>query len=190
MAQVSFELDTQQMITLLNRVRDRAPVAAARAINKSAKSAKTVLVRAVAADVGLPQRKIRDQLVLVDARPGPRPEAKLRVSKRRLTLIRFVTPSTAARYARGRSPKPPLRARLGALGTRTYPGAFVRRIGGQQQVLKRVTYPGGKRLPIRVLRGPSLAKVFVKHWRKGVVRFREQLPKNLASEMRFAARGR
>ena len=40
MAQVSFDLDTKQMIMLINKVRDRAPKAASRALNKSAKSAK------------------------------------------------------------------------------------------------------------------------------------------------------
>lgn len=190
MAKIDFELDDSQMVALINRVRDRAPHVAARAINKSAKSAKTVLVRAVSKDIGIKQKDVRPALDLKDARPSRNPEARFRISKRRLTLARFVTPATIRKYSQPSPTKTPLKAKIGKLGRRSYPGAFVRTLSGNPQVVRRATYPGGPRLPIVVLRGPSLARVFLVHWPEGVRRFRDQLPKNINSELRFAARGR
>lgn len=179
MAKASFELDTTQLIALLNDVRDQAPTVAARALNKSAKSAKTAMVKVVRADVGLKAGTVRDAITLVEARPGPEPTAKLRVSKKRIPLIEF-----NARQLKRAGVKANLKG-----GARTYPGAFIARTkSGHRGVFKRKTYPRGPRLPIVQLRGPSLAKVFVKHWKIGVARFREQLPKNLSSELRFQSR--
>lgn len=177
MAQVNLQLDTKDWDRLIRRVRDRAPVAVARAVNKSATSARTALVRAVAKDVGLTQKTIRPQIVLGAARPGRNPAATLRVPTKRIPLIKF----GAKQFSYG------VRARLKG-GAQKYPGAFVATMrSGHTGVFRR---RGKPRLPIAELHGPSLGRVFRNNWNVGVERFREQLPKNLEREFRFASRGR
>ena len=181
MATAGFELDTKSMERLLRTTRARLPKVAARVVNKSAKSTKVAMVKAVRTDLGLKAGVVRDAIKMTNARPGRNPTAKLGTSPERIPLIDF----GAIQLKRAG-----VRARLKG-GAKTYRGAFIATLpGGHRGVLKRSTYPGGARLPIRELHGPSLAKVFVKKWRVGVKRFREQIRKNIVSELRFASRGR
>lgn len=177
MARVSVELDMKGMIQVINSTQEAVRVGTARAINRSAASARTALVRAVAKDVGLTQKAVRPQMVLREARPGPDPKATLSVSSKRIPLIKF----GAKQFSYG------VRAKLKG-GAKKYPGAFVATMrSGHTGVFRR---RGKARLPITELHGPSLGKVFAKHWSVGIARFREQLPKNLSRELRFASRRR
>ena len=194
MATASFKLDTRDMVRLITKVRERAPRAIARAINKSAKSTKTAMVKAVREDMGLKAKDVRDGLVLRQARPGRNPTARIIVSKKPIPLIAFG--GTQLKRAGWRS-----RMKGGA---RTYPGAFKATMQSGDVGVFRLDKERAKtntgrdrrgrlkrgRLPIFELHGPSLAKVFAKKWRVGVKRYRQQLAKNLKSEIRFASRGR
>ena len=76
-------------------------------------------------------------------------------------------------------------AKVGPSRTR-YPHAFLAQMrSGHLGVFQRV---GRTRLPIRELRGPSIAHVFGKYVAVGIARGEEQLKKNLQSEFRFALR--
>lgn len=174
----TFVLDNREVLGALNRLGSGVPRALARAVNKSAKSARTAQVKAVREDVGgLKAKDVRDAIRIEEARPDSNPAAKLTVSKRRLPLIKFG--GTQLKRAGWRS-------RLKG-GTKTIPGAFQARMpSGHVGVFKRRIYPGGPRLHVDELKGPSLAKSFAKTWpANGRARYREQLPKNLAHELRF-----
>ena len=178
MATASFELDTRDMVRLVTKVRDRAPRAISRALNKSAKSAKTAMVKAVREDMGLKARDVNKGLIFRASRPSRDPVAKIEISPFRVPLIKFGgTQLKRAGY----------KSRLKG-GSGTIPHAFEATMkSGHVGVFKRA---GKERLKINELFGPSIGKVFAKKWRVGVKRFREQLPKNLRNEIRFASRGR
>ena len=185
----SFELDTRELIAVLNDTKGRIPKAAATAVNRSAKSVKTAMVKVVREDVGLKAKDVRDAIRFRQAKPSSDPAAQLRVSKKRIPLIRFGgTPLKRAGW----------RSRMKG-GTKTIPGGFKAKMrSGHVGVFRRKKETrsrwgmpwGSPELPIRELHGPSLAKPFAKHWRVGARRYREQLPKNLKSALRFAHRGR
>lgn len=176
MATASFELDTRDMVRRINRLAGKkGRVVLARALNKSAKSAKTAMVKVVRADVGKLKAEDARKEIKFDRAIAARArlEAKITVSKKRIPLIKFGgTPLKRAGY----------KSRL--KGSGTIKGGFVRAgKGGRQAVFKRL---GKGRLPVVELKGPSLAKVFSKHWKTvGEKRYREQLAKNLRSELAF-----
>ena len=178
MATASFQIDPRDAVQLVTRIRGDMPKVIARAINKSGKSAKTAMVKAVRTDMGLKAKDVRDGLVFRPARFERNPTAKIVVSAKRISLIKFGgTQLKRAGY----------KSRLKG-GAGTIKGAFVATIGGEKKVVIR---KGKTRTPTRTLRGPSLGKVFAKHWPTvGAKRYREQMAKNLKSEIRFAARGR
>jgi hypothetical protein len=203
MAKVSLELDTTDVIRILNDTRGNVPRAAATGINRATKQVRTVMVRAVREDVGLKAKAVRDAMIFKPAVPSPDPAARLAVSKRRLSLIHWSTRQTPNRGAR----RTPVRTRLKG-GTQTIPGAFIERgrhtkSGGLRsgtpatQIFRRVHHPGrsprrssahGGELPLRALKGPSLARPFARHWRKGVKKFREVIPGHISRALRFARR--
>ena len=176
MATASFELDTSQLLGLV-KFRKDIPKIKARAINKSAKSTKTAMVKVVRADLGkLSAKNARDGLRLRAARFTRDPAASIIVSTKRISLFKF----GGTQLKRG------WKTRL--KGGTLVPGSFKATIGGETKVLRR---KGRKRIPTKTLRGPSLGKVFAKHWKAvGVKRYREQIAKNLRSEIKFATRRR
>jgi hypothetical protein len=173
----------------LRQLRERAPEAIVRALNRAIDSAKVAGARAVAADMGFPVTRAREEILVRHARVG-HPVASLRASAKRIPLVHFKASGPEPSRGRGRG----VTARV--KGTRVrYPDAFIatmrsghrgvfRRVGGERRS------PGGwgKNLPIRELKGPSIWKVFQNHRAVALARGREQLVKNLRSELRFALR--
>lgn len=174
-----YELRAHQLQDLLARARTETPTATARALNRSAVSVRAAMASAVKADVGaLKVGAVKDKIEIREANPGPRPEASLRVSKRRIALMAF----GARQFSYG------VRARLKG-GADRIPGAFVATMpSGHTGVFKR---RGRARLHIDERFGPSLARPFARLWPDvGRRKFVEVLPKNLRSESRFLARSR
>jgi hypothetical protein len=175
----------------LRQLRERAPEAIVRALNRAIDSAKVAAAREVAGDMGLPVSRVRDQIIVRRAARG-HASASLRASAERIPLYHFkASPKEPPSRGRGRG----VTARV--KGTRVlYRGAFVARMrSGHVGVFRRLgagerRSPGGwgKNLPIVQLRGPSIWKVFREHRAVALARGREQLVKNLRSELRFALR--
>ena len=176
MATATLQLDSRQVVAAMTKLRTQMPRILARALNKSATSARTAMVTAVREDAGLKAGTVRSSIEMEKARPGSNPTAKLKMSQKRIPLIEF-----NARQLKRAGVKANLKG-----GAKTYPGAFIATMpGGHRGVYKRA---GAARLPLKAeLKGPSIAKVFVKKWRVGVLRFREQLPKNIKAEINFAS---
>jgi len=200
----------------IDQLRQNAPSAFARALNRSIASAKTVMVREVSQDAGLTATDVRGRIFVREASPPDRLVAQLTASAKPIPLIDYR--ATGPEPSRGKGHG--VRARLKG-GAGRYPRAFIatmrsghrgvferlnankasasRRLGAEFRAMKRKTalarfqaaVAGGTtagRLPIYELHGPSIARVFAKHVAVGLARGREQLIKNLQSELRFAMR--
>lgn len=155
----------------------QAPLAAARALNRSGSSVQTAAVRAVAGDLKIAQK---------DVRPAMRLE---RATARSLVARLVVTGKRIALYAfRARQTRQGVTYDLGR-GRRVALGAFIARMGtGHVGVFRRRT---AKRLPLsRELMGPSLPHVFTA---AAIAAERERLAhellqKNLRHEIAFLGR--
>jgi len=161
----------------LRELADKAPLAVARALNKTIRSVQTQTVRAIAADVGLAQKDVRKGLTL-ELATRQRLLARLAVSTRRIGLHAF----RARQTKRGVTYKLP-----GGRGR--VPSGFIARMkSGHVGVFKRW---GPKRLPITELRGPSLGRVFESKVAQVLKQSVRQLfDKYLAHEIDFLRRGR
>ena len=171
---VAVHFNPAQVLRASRKLRRKWPRVQARAINKSARSTRTAMVKAVRQNVGgLKAGEVRKAIEYKKAHPNQRhPNAQLWISKKRLTLGRF----GVRQFSYG------VRARLKG-GAVKYPGAFVRRLDGHEQALRRLEQ---SRYPVAVLRGPSLAQAFAAEWSVGRKRYKEQIRKNLAHEIKFA----
>jgi hypothetical protein len=187
MASFILKFNTKDAERAMQRLRERAPQAIARALNRSAASARTAMVRVISQDTGISQADLRgtttrnrriwtrdatatDQQVTVYATSAPIP----------LIDYRATGPEPSRGKGRG------VRARLKG-GAGRYPRAFIATMGsGHRGVFERPR--SSRRLPIYELHGPSIAHVWEKHAAIGVARGQEQLVKNLQSEFRFALR--
>ena len=170
-------LNTTSSDSALAKLKARAPLAMARAINRSIASGKTLMVRLVSVDMGLKQADIRDKIVVVSATPD-RLMAQLRASAKRIPLIDFKARGPEPSRGRGRG----VTAKMPG-GKGRYPNAFIAQMSsGHRGVFAR---SDRRRLPIRELFGPSIAFVFSKHVEQGQARALEQLEKNIQSEFRF-----
>lgn len=160
----------------LNRLTQRFPQAVSRALSRSATSARVVMVRAVAADLGLKQADVQVHVVVkvgTEFLKADEMKAQVIATGARIGLYKF----------KARQTKTGVSARLPG-GVGRYPGAFIARMHtGHVGVFKRA---GRTRLPIRELFGPSIPKVFEKFIPMGLARGQEQLAKNLVHEFRFA----
>src|SRR5262249_22753982 len=144
---VSVKGDTIRMTQALEKMRDRAPLAVARALNRTIDSARTQATRSISEDLGgIRQADVRKGLETTRANQG-RLEATLRVRGRRIPRI-----ACRARQTRtGVSYKLP----TGAGFVRSAFLATMR--SGHTGVFRRIGTP---RLPIVELKGPSLPRVF------------------------------
>lgn len=166
----------------IDRLKEKAPIAIARALNKSIASAKTVMVRVIGQDMGLKAVDVRDRIGLRPATANHH-VATLYAHASRIPLIDFNAKST----------KSGVIYRIGSGGRQRISNAFIARVKGP--LPSGVVSPGhtgvfvrrGKtRLPIDQLFGPSIWGVFKKNEAVGIARGQEQLEKNLKSEFRFA----
>jgi predicted transcriptional regulator len=156
---------------------------AARAINRALASGQTVGVREVARDLKLRQADVR-KFVKVEPATKFKLLGRIYASAKRLPVILF-----GARQTRSG-----VTART---AQRTYPGAFIATMGsGHTGVFMRKTPTrsrkgkprGSPALPIRELFTVSIAHVFIKHLAAIRARAIEQLAKNLAHEVKRAAK--
>jgi hypothetical protein len=174
----------------LNFQRLKQPNAIARALNRSIGSASTIMSREMAGDLGLKVGDVKTEMRVKEARPDDL-VARLSVSGKRIPLIKFGAKGPEPSRGRGRG----VTARLSG-GRNRYPNAFIATVGSghrgvfirKASLLRKSPGAWGKNLPITELRGPSLPHVFRKFLPIGLARGQEQLAKNLAHELSFAAR--
>jgi hypothetical protein len=194
---ITVQLNTTQTARAMRRLTAKAPAAIARAVNRSAASGKTVMVRIVAKDMGLKQAYIRERIAIVPAQPGVRPVALITARKKPIPLIAFGARGPVPSRGQGRG----VTARNPG-GAGRYPHAFIAKVrypakGGEglhvgvferkQGAKRRGPKPHRSQLPIRQLYGPSVAHVAVKQAAPAALaRALEQLEKNLRHELRFA----
>lgn len=182
--QFQLTVDTRSVAEALEGIKDGAPKAIARALNRSIKSAGTLAVRLMAADLGITQAAIRKYGALrTDEATWSNLVARFSVLGSRIPLIAF----------RARQTKTGVAYRLGP-GRESVAHAFLATVGaGHEGVfirssLERPVRRGRHRawLPIRELRGPSLPHVLVKQWeRQARAQAAEMLQKNLDHEVEF-----
>jgi hypothetical protein len=157
---------------------DKAPLAVARALNRSIASVQTAAVRDMAKDLNLAQKDVRKGLEITKATRQSL-LATLRVTSKRLLLMAFGARQTAkgVTYNLGR-------------GRTLAEGAFIAAMkSGHVGVFRRV---GRARLPLtRELRGPSLPHVFtaerIRAAREALAQ--DLLRKNLTHEVEFLVSG-
>lgn len=176
-ATVELTFNSAEWNRAVSRLAAQYPDAAKRAVNRSVTSARVVMLREVAADLGLRQGDVSDRINTRGAIQvtEDRIVGRIIASGSRIPLFRFRARQTAAGVT----------ARLPG-GAGRYPSAFIATMkSGHKGVFLR---KGPKRLPIVELFGPSVPKVFEKYIPVGAARALEQLKKNLVSEFRHALR--
>ncbi len=165
---------------------DRAIV---RALNRSIGSGRTVMTRAIAADLGLRAKDVRDKIRLTEA-TQTRPEASIGASLKRIPLINFRARGSEPSRGKGRG----VTYRIGAVTGRIESGFIATMSSGHRGVFERKNAAGstrksrgawGPNLPIKEKFGPSLGRVFGKYRPAGIARVREQFLKNFGHELRF-----
>jgi hypothetical protein len=175
---------------IARRLQGKAPAAIARALNRSAGSGVTVLVRKSAADLGIKQAFVRDRIKVKPAQPGPSPVATITATAKRLPVYAF-SPSPKLPPSKGRGRGVSWRGK----GRRvSEPSAFIARTrSGHVGVFTRAGESSrrsvgawSKNLPIRELLGPSVWHVATKHTEEARARAMEQLVKNVRHELRYA----
>lgn len=189
MTVIDLNLNIAQTLAAARRLQAKAPIAVARAVNKSMASGMTVNVRLTAKDLGIKQSFVRDRLKFRRATATGQPTATLTATAARVPVMAF-SPNPSVGPSRGKGRGVSWRSK----GRRVRdPQAFVATVGGQHTgVFKRVGASRrsrgawSKNLPIRELMGPSIWLVAVKHAPETLARAQEQLTKNLKSELKFA----
>lgn len=168
--------DVRAVEDRLSQLRDGGLLATARALNRTLQQVRTVATRAVAEDLGITQKAVRDGLRLQQASRGDL-RASIHVSGQRIPLIQF----RARQTSRGVAYRLPG-------GRSDAPGAFIATMkSGHRGVFRRRSRP---RLPIDELRGPSLPHVFTQRRIDQAMRdtATRVFPDNLAHEIEHASR--
>lgn len=144
-----------------------------RAINRTLTSSRSPVTKLVAADMGLQQKVVREQITITTAKDsGQAPHGSLSASAKRIPLIQFKARQTRS----GVNAKFP-----GGAGK--YKSAFiVSTKTGHTGVFKR---DGDSRLPITQLHGPSIYHAFQKHATVAQARALENLDKNFQHEFDY-----
>jgi hypothetical protein len=166
----------QDLHRALRELREQSPRAVTRALNRTIESVQTQAGREVAAETGLPVRKVRASMRVIRATFSTL-RAALQVRGVRIPLIEFHARQTRSgvsyRLPRGRG---------------SAPSAFIATMAsGHQGVFKR---RAKARLPITELFGPSLPKAFLQdRVRQALERVAASgLAKNLQHEIDFLLR--
>ena len=184
MPSVVLALDTSTTERAFARMKERAPYAIARALNRAAQSATTAMIRAISQDTGVKQADLRGstkrnrRIWSSEARPD-RPICTVFATTERIPLMDFGARGPEPSRGKGRGVRAGLRG-----GARTYRNAFIATMSsGHKGVFQRS--PGARRLPVYELRGPSIYHVWKKHETIGMARAKEQAVKNLQHEFRW-----
>lgn len=184
---LQLKFNTRDWSRGLTKLRDKAPLAMARALNRSTITARTVMVRATASDIGLKQADVKAAITTRNATPD-RLVAQVEAKGAQIPLIKFG--ANGQRPSRGRGRGVTYR---GQNGRQRITDAFIARMAtGHEGVFKRLgtstrrsRLGWSKNLPIVELKGPSIAHVFGKHLAEGEEAGRAALTKNLAHELRY-----
>lgn len=187
MATLALKLNTSNVDKAIEQLKARAPQAIARAMNRSIVSARTVMVKHIAADTGLKSAVVKEQIVTREARPD-KLTASIEMRGKRIPLIDFRAKGPEPSRGRGRG----VTARLPG-GAGRYPHAFIATTrSGHRGVFERYDSGGrtGARGPrggrVYQLHGPSFPHVFQKFLPEGLARGHEALVANVQHELRFA----
>lgn len=177
---VRVSANTVEVSQAIARLKSRARPAVARGINRTADSARTAVVRVIAAELGVKVSDVR-AAVIVEKATAQNLEATFRASGRRIPLIDFKARGPEPSRGKGQG----VTARLPG-GAGRYPHAFIATVGSGRHrgVFQRKGL--AKRLPIVELRGPSIWQAFDKHRQVAVDRAQETLASNIAHELDFA----
>jgi hypothetical protein len=176
MATITLRLDTTDFQRAVRKLKAKAPVAIARALNRAAVSTQTAMGRAVKDDIGLPVAKVK-AAIKIDKATRARPIARIEARGTRIPLIDFRARGPYPSRGRGRGVTAYMPNR------KLYPHAFIAKLGRNPGVYKR---KGLARFPVRHLRGPSIVHVFEKHRAVGIAAGEASLTKNLSHEFRWA----
>lgn len=152
----SVKVDLAPLEAALRDVPRLAEVAAARALNRVATTARAQASRAISAETGLKVNEVRDHLSLSPARTssGGETVVTITVPPWAPNLIRFTARQTKAGVS------------ANAWRTRkVYRGTFIANKG--RTVFKRV---GKARLPIEPVHGPSIPRQFIKGYAMDAIR--------------------
>lgn len=169
---IKLTLNTTQTKAAMRKLKDKAPIAIARALNRARTAARTVQVREMSRDMGISQSAIKKEVRETNATPT-KLFCRIEVTGARIPLYQF----KARQTKRGVSYKLP-----GGAGK--IDSAFIATMrSGHMGVFKR---KGARRLPIQELYGPSLPRVFEKVRPLGLARGEEALATNLQHEFKFA----
>lgn len=160
----------------------RAQRAIVRALNRAIASARTLVVREVARDIGLKVSDVRAATPQSQA-TSTRPEARIWTNLKRIPLIKFSARGPEPSRGRGRG----VTYRIGAGRSRgrVDRGFIATMASGHRGVFQR---RGPGRLPVVELRGPSLGHIFAKHRAAGLAKAVESFESNLDHEIDFASR--
>jgi hypothetical protein len=181
MPDLVIEADTKQLLEALEAYPKRAERASVRALNRAAKSAKTVMARAIAKDLGIKVGAVNKRISISKASIA-RFFVKIGASLRRIPLTEFGARGPVPSRGRGRGVSYRLPGGRGRL-----PHGFIATMpSGHKGVYTRKTT---RRLPITEHHGPSIGHVFAKHSKIGLARAQEQFAKNLKHELRFMSGG-
>jgi len=191
---VHLRIDSRLSEAYFARLKRKAPIAIARALNRANASGKTVLTRIIAQDMGIRQKDVRDKILLIPARPAREAlVASMRASIKPIPTIAFGARGPDPSRGRGRGVtwrnqgqrKREPRAfittvRAGATGQ--HKGVFIRkdrfskRHGGQHK----------GQLPITQLMGPSIWYVFTRRAPEALPRIEERLAREVEHQLAFA----
>lgn len=186
---ITIRVDMSDASRAFGALKGRGPKAMARALNRSAVTTRTVMMRAVAADMGIKVGTAREAISVMNAVPS-RLVAKVEAKGARIPLIKFGAKGPTPSRGRGSG----VRAKLKG-GKRRYPDAFIATMrSGHTGVFQRAGAGSSrksrgawsKNLPIYELHGPSIAHVFGKHSKAGLDAGEAALRKNLQHEFRYA----
>lgn len=180
---ITVKFDDRQIRAALTTLGSQAPLAVARALNKSIVTVRSQAVKEIAKDVGLTQKDVR---AVMGTKLATRSDlvASVTVTGARIPLIKFKARETKAgvtyKLPGGRGLAP---GAFKATMRSGHEGVFKRKEGST----RRGPAPNYSGLPIVELHGPSLPRVFSKAAIAKAMRRVAQsvMPKNLAHEVSF-----
>jgi hypothetical protein len=193
---VEFRLDTTASERVFRQLETKAPTAIARSLNRAMVAAKTVMVRAVVNDLGMPTKRVTDRIATVPAYPEPSGlVSKLVASAAPIRLSEFNPKGPLPTRGRGRG----VTVELKVWGQRRrYPKLFLVRLtsghlgvyGRDRTTTRKSQGAWSKNLPIVERHGPSMARVAGRFSKAAAERGRELLVKTLEHEIHFALRNK
>lgn len=190
---IVIEVDTSSVEAGLKALGADAGKAVARSINRTAENVRTVMVRAVAAEMRMAQKYVRDRVHIIPAASG------------RVTVITASNAPTPVILFGAKGPEPSRGRGRGVTAKtkkRRYPNAFITSVTGPLpngvvspghrgvfvrvgDAVRRSKGAWSNNLRIRELKESSIWAVWMRHRAIGQRRGEEMLPKNLAHEVQY-----